>query len=67
MTKKQIGSVIKKRRTELNLTQKQFAEKIKMPFQHIPNIENGNTNMTIDSLERILRALELEMSIEPKP
>jgi transcriptional regulator with XRE-family HTH domain len=63
MTKKEIGEIIKKRRIELGMSQKQLAELTKTHVQHIPNIEAGKTNITINRLSIFLDELNLKMLI----
>lgn len=61
MTKEQVGADIKARRLQLGLTQKQFAEKLDIATQHIPNIEKGVTNLTLVRLLEICEALSMEL------
>ena len=64
--KQQIATAIKARREELKLNKRQFAEKIDINFQHLPNIENGVTNLTVKSVDKIFDALDLEILIKTK-
>jgi transcriptional regulator with XRE-family HTH domain len=53
-----IGEIIKRRRTALDLTQVELAEKAKITQAKISQIENGaNDNVTIDVLRKLAKAL----------
>jgi len=65
MNKEQIGAEIKARRIQLGLTQKDFAERLNIPVQHIPNIEKGVTNITLSRLLEICEALKFELKLKP--
>lgn len=64
MTKEAVGAEIKARRTQLKLTQKQLADKLKIAVQHIPNIEKGVTNLTLERLIAICEALDMEIKFK---
>jgi len=50
--------MIKKRRKELNMSQKQAAEKMKVPYQTYQKIERGQrVNPTLKTLQKVARAL----------
>lgn len=55
---------IKKLRKEKHLTQTQLAEKLGVDKTQISKIENGKLNMTIQSINRILRALDARISFD---
>ena len=53
-----IGEIIKRRRTALDMTQVELAEKAKITQAKISQIENGaNDNVTIDILRKLAKAL----------
>jgi transcriptional regulator with XRE-family HTH domain len=53
-----IGEIIKRRRTALDMTQVELAEKAKITQAKISQIENGaNDNVTIDVLRKLAKAL----------
>ena len=58
---------IKKLRKEKHLTQTQLAEKIGVDKTQISKIENGKLNMTIQSINRILRALDARINFDIQP
>lgn len=64
MTKEQVGLEIKTRRNKLKLTQKQLAEKLGIKVQHVPNIEKGVTNISLNRLLAICAALDMEISFK---
>jgi len=51
------AEVLKERRKELKMTQKQLADKIGKERSYISHIENGNTDMQLSSFVRISNAL----------
>ncbi|MGG4443735.1 helix-turn-helix domain-containing protein [Brevibacillus fortis] len=54
-----IGQRIRSQRKAKGLTQEQLGEKVSIPQSYIGSIERGQTYMQLDTLERILIALEL--------
>lgn len=59
MTKSEIGLKIKEQRIAKGWSQTQLAEAIGSHTQHIPGIEKGKTNLTIDRLLLICSAIGL--------
>ncbi|MCC7577123.1 MAG: helix-turn-helix transcriptional regulator [Methanomethylovorans sp.] len=58
-TIRRIGNAIRKRRSELNLSQEKLAERSNLHRTYISDIERGNRNLTLLSLSKILSALEI--------
>ena len=56
---KSIGSRIRTYRMQQGLTQEQLAEKANMHNTYVGQVERGEKNLTIVSLERILNALDV--------
>lgn len=54
-----VGDFIKKRRTELNLTQAELAEKINSDSCYISRIETGARKISINNLAELANALEV--------
>ena len=64
MTKKEIGVIIKNRRLELGLTQKELSEKLGLKsHNNIIALEKGRRGLSVDSLNKICDALGLELKI----
>ncbi len=61
-----IGKTIQQRRIYLNLTQKDLAEMAGITFKSISEIELGIRNPSINTLNRILEVLGLELSVQIK-
>jgi transcriptional regulator with XRE-family HTH domain len=61
-----IGKIIQERRDYLNLTQKDVAEMAGITFKSISEIELGVRNPSINTLNRILDVLGLELSVQIK-
>lgn len=51
-------------RNELNLTQKELAEKIGIKQSNISRLESGNYNPSLDFLKKVARGLNKELHIE---
>ncbi len=54
-----IGEFVKKRRTELNLTQAELAERINSDACYISRIETGARKITINNLVALANALDV--------
>jgi transcriptional regulator with XRE-family HTH domain len=61
-----IAKIIQERRDYLNLTQKDVAEMAGITFKSISEIELGIRNPSINTLNRILDVLGLELSVQIK-
>lgn len=58
---------IKELRKNKHLTHSQLADKLGMDKTHISKIESGKQNLTIQSINRILRALDARIQFELNP
>lgn len=58
--RKFIGNRIRTLRKQKGMTQEELAEKADMLYQYISGVERGSRNISIDSLEKILVALDVE-------
>lgn len=58
--KKLLGSKIKEKRKSKNLTQEQLAELVEIGTPNISYIENGKFYPTVETLEKICKALEVK-------
>ncbi len=61
----QLGNSIRERRRELGLTQEQLAEKVGVRQRTISDVESAGA-ARIDTLLRMLGALELELLVRPR-
>ena len=66
MNNQPIGKIIQERRVYLNLTQKDVAEMAGITFKSISEIELGIRNPTINTLNRVLDVLGLDLSVQIK-
>jgi len=57
-----IGPIIKERRTRLKLSQQDLAEFAEVGIATIKDIERGKGNPSLQTLQKILNVLGLEMS-----
>ncbi|WP_155970929.1 helix-turn-helix domain-containing protein [Streptococcus ruminantium] len=63
MTLKQyIGTRVRQIRKEKNLSQQQLSEKAEVGIDYISNLETKGSNIKVDTLEKIISALEVEVS-----
>jgi transcriptional regulator with XRE-family HTH domain len=62
-----LDTQIEKKRKFLNLTQTDLAELCGISTKSIQKIENNQANPTIETLEKILDVLGMELTIQNKP
>ncbi|HEL1986702.1 TPA: helix-turn-helix transcriptional regulator [Streptococcus suis] len=63
MTLKQyIGTRVRQLRKEKNLSQQLLSEKAEVGIDYISNLETKGSNIKVDTLEKIISALEIEAS-----
>ena len=60
------GAAIKKRRLSLGIDQRALSEISGVAMHTLSNLETGNGNPTLRTLERVLAALGMEMQIDIK-
>lgn len=60
------GEILSDRRKQLNITQKELAERIGKERSYISKIEKGETDMQLSSFLRIATALGLTVDLQPK-
>lgn len=63
---KDLGRVLRRYRKEKGLSQTQVGQQLNIRQATISNIESGSANVSLDSLFRIMSALELEMHLESR-
>lgn len=59
----EIGTIIKKRRKELGLTQKYLAALANTGVRYISDLENGKETTQLGKLLDVLNVLEIEMEL----
>ena len=64
MNTQQIGEVIKSRREVLGIDQRALSEISGVAVHTLSNIEAGNGNPTVGSLNKVLAALGMELRVE---
>ncbi|MET1174589.1 helix-turn-helix domain-containing protein [Paenibacillus amylolyticus] len=57
-----VGKQIRIIRKSKNFTQEQLGEKVRLPQPYIGGIERGERNISLDTLERLLGALDVSPS-----
>jgi len=62
ITDKEIGRRVKKRRTELGISQKGLAEALSVTYQQVQRYENGTNRLNVEKIQLIARALSLPVS-----
>ncbi|WP_270406056.1 helix-turn-helix domain-containing protein [Paenibacillus timonensis] len=58
--RKLIGKKIRAVRKEKGLTQVELAEKAQLMYQYVGAVERGTRNISLDSLDRIISALDVD-------
>jgi len=58
-----LGNLLKSRREVLNITQRDLAELSNVGLRTLKALENGETNPTLNTLNKILEVLGMELSI----
>lgn len=63
MIQKYVGERIKEYRRQVGLTQEQLAFKAELDRTYIASVEAGKRNISITTLEKIIRALETDFVV----
>lgn len=63
---KVLGQILKSTRNQKGLNQHQAGKLVGITQAMISRIETGESNVRIDTLFRLLAALEMEMVVEPR-
>jgi transcriptional regulator with XRE-family HTH domain len=66
MNVQQLGSIIKENRIRQHLSQDQLAQKSQIAIKSIYSIEMGKGNPSVNTLNRLLKVLHLELIIITK-
>lgn len=61
---KDIGAVIKERRKEFGITQRNLAELAEININTLTQMERGEGNPTVRKLEKVLRILGMELTVK---
>jgi y4mF family transcriptional regulator len=64
--KKDIGKFIRARRKSLRITQPDLAELAGISVNSLYKLERGESNPTVDLIEKIITVLGLEMKLEAR-
>lgn len=65
-TPRQLGQVLKGRRTMLRLTQAEIAARVGMLPKTVSKLERDPDTASLESLFKLLSSLELELIVRPK-
>lgn len=60
--KQRFGSAIKKRRSELGISQEELAEQANLHRTYIADIERGERNVALINIEKLAKALNISIS-----
>lgn len=66
INRQRIGAMLAQARTDNGLTVRQLADLCGVCYQNITKIENGRYNVSIDILNKVCRALQLEMTLKKR-
>ncbi len=58
---KRLGENMRKIREEKNMTQGDICRALNLDRAHVSNIENGKQNPTLDTIEKIAKALKVSI------
>jgi len=61
-----LGQILKSTRSQKGLTQEQAGNLVGLTQAMISRIERGESNARVDTLFRLLAALELDMTVQPR-
>lgn len=64
--KQMIGSMIRKRRKELAMEQVDLCDYAEIGSTTLSKLEQGKANITLDSLEKIIKVLGMDFSLQVK-
>ena len=57
---KRLAEFVKERRKEVNLTQEEFAEKLKISRTHAGHVEQGRKSPSLKLMEKIAKVLKVK-------
>lgn len=60
--KQRFGKAIRRRRRELDLSQEELAERAELHRTYISNIERGELNPSLETMEKLVKALDINVS-----
>lgn len=66
-TPKQLGPILRSIRAERGLTQKEAGAKVGLKQSTVSAIESDSARTSVDTLYKLLSALELELVVRDKP
>lgn len=61
ITSGEIGTLIRKRRKELGLSQEQLSERVGVSYQQIQRYENGGSMLNVENIQRVAKALSMSV------
>ena len=61
-----LGAMLRELRKQKGLTQTVLGKRVGLDQKRVSLMENGNPNIRVDSLFRLLSALDVGMALEPK-
>lgn len=62
ITSKEIGSLIKKRRSELRISQEELAAALGVTYQQVQRYENGQNKLNVENIQQVAVALSVPVS-----
>ncbi|QXJ39542.1 anaerobic benzoate catabolism transcriptional regulator [Parageobacillus caldoxylosilyticus] len=63
LDKKTLGTIIKKKRNELGMTQDQLASTTNLSRNYISDIENGRYTPSLNALSKIAICLDIDLNV----
>lgn len=62
----ELGAQLREMRNRMDLTQAELGKRVGLDQKRVSLLENGNPNCRLDSLFRLLSALEVALTVQPK-
>ena len=59
----EFGNKVKELRIKYNMTQEDLAFKANLDRSYIPSIENGKRNVSLQTIEKLAKAFEIDISV----
>ncbi|MEH2282030.1 MAG: helix-turn-helix transcriptional regulator [Nostoc sp.] len=59
--KQRFGKAVRRRRRELDLSQEQLAERAELHRTYISNLERGELNPSLETMEKLANALDISI------
>ena len=59
--KRRFGEAVRRRRTQLGISQEELADRAELHRTYVSDIERGNRNLSLENIAKLALALELSL------